>query len=273
MTSEDLQAHYRTELARMLGPEGGRYVNPKTTAWMLKHTAATERGTYTPEAGARTWIWSDLHLHHKNIIRYCNRPFQSVEAMNEALLAAWKETVGEADTIICGGDIALAGALKRERLARVRAMPGRKLLVRGNHDFGKNGRPADTGSDATWMALVITGNPTLLVTHIAMNEVPDGTVNLYGHVHNNEPLREGPYVNICVEHTQYRPLPLEPCDGWPSHGSTTRGRGRRRRQRKSVAWASSRPQAVRGGTGKTREQGLQRREFPAQDSVDGCQRS
>ena len=46
-------------------------------------------------------------------------------------------------------------------------------------------------------------------THIAMNEVPDGTVNLYGHVHNNEPLREGPYVNICVEHTEYRPLPLD----------------------------------------------------------------
>ena len=59
------------------------------------------------------------------------------------------------------------------------------------------------------MTLVITGNPTLLVTHIAMNEVPDGTVNLYGHVHNNEPLREGPYVNICVEHTEYRPLPLD----------------------------------------------------------------
>ena len=56
-----------------------------------------------------------------NIIRYCNRPFQSVEAMNEALLVAWKETVGESDTIICGGDIALAGALKRERLARVQA--------------------------------------------------------------------------------------------------------------------------------------------------------
>ena len=122
--AEDLQAHYRTELARMLGPEGDRCVNPKTTAWMLRHTAATEGGTYMPDSGARTWIWSDLHLHHKNIIRYCNRPFQSVEAMNEALLAAWKETVGESDTIICGGDIALAGALKRERLAQVRAMPG-----------------------------------------------------------------------------------------------------------------------------------------------------
>ena len=145
MTSKDLQADYRADLARMLAPEAGRHVNPKTTAWMLKHAAATEGGTYTPETGARTWIWSDLHLHHKNIIRYCSRPFQSVEAMNEALLAAWKETVGEADTIICGGDIALAGALKRERLARVRAMPERKLLVRGNHDFGKERAPRRYG--------------------------------------------------------------------------------------------------------------------------------
>ena len=86
MTSEDLQAHYRTEPARMLAPDGGRDVNPKTTAWMLKHTATTEGGTYTPETGARTWIWSDLHLHHKNIIRYCNRPFQSVEAITGQLL-------------------------------------------------------------------------------------------------------------------------------------------------------------------------------------------
>ena len=128
-----------------------------------------------------------LHLHHKNIIRYCSRPFQSVEAMNEALLAAWKETVGEADTIICGGDIALAGALKRERLARVRANAGTETSGTREPRLRRNGRPADTGSDVTWMTLVITGNPTLVVTHIAMNEVPDATVNLYGHVHNNEP--------------------------------------------------------------------------------------
>ena len=43
---------------------------------------------------------------------------------------------------------------------------------RGNHDFGKKGRPADTGSDATWMTLVVTGNPMLVVTHIAMPRVP-----------------------------------------------------------------------------------------------------
>lgn len=84
--------------------------------------------------------------------------------MNEALLAAWKETVGEVDKIICGADVALAGALEGERLERVRAMPGRKL--------GGKGRPADTGSDATWMTLVITGDPTLLVTHVALTGCP-----------------------------------------------------------------------------------------------------
>ena len=210
MTSKDLQAHYRAELVKMLNPASReKHVNPKSTRWMIRHAQATEGGEHTPEPGTQTWIWSDLHLHHRNIIRYCNRPFETVDAMNEVLLTAWRETVGEADTIICGGDIALAGALKGERLAEVRAMPGRKLLVRGNHDFNRKGRPADTGCQETWMTLVVTGDPPLLVTHMAMSEVPDGTVNVYGHVHNNEPLREGPYVNICVEHTEYRPLPLK----------------------------------------------------------------
>ena len=33
-------------------------------------------------------------------------------------------------------------------------------------------------------------------------------MNLYGHVHNNEPLRETLHINVCVEHTDYRPVPL-----------------------------------------------------------------
>ena len=59
------------------------------------------------------------------------------------------------------------------------------------------------------MSLVITGDPPLLVTHMPMAEVPDQAVNVHGHVHNNEPLREGPYVNVCVEHTGYQALPLD----------------------------------------------------------------
>ena len=44
-------------------------------------------------------------------------------------------------------------------------------------------------------------------THIG--DVPAGTANVHGHVHNNEPVRLGHHVNICVRHTDYRPLPLQ----------------------------------------------------------------
>jgi calcineurin-like phosphoesterase family protein len=32
------------------------------------------------------WFAADFHLGHKNIIRYCNRPFDTVEEMNRAIL-------------------------------------------------------------------------------------------------------------------------------------------------------------------------------------------
>ncbi len=32
------------------------------------------------------WFTADFHLGHKNIIRYCNRPFETVEEMNQAIL-------------------------------------------------------------------------------------------------------------------------------------------------------------------------------------------
>ena len=42
-----------------------------------------------------------------------------------------------------------------------------------------------------------------------MGALPPGWVNRYGHVHANEPLRARPHINVCVEHTNCRPLPLE----------------------------------------------------------------
>jgi hypothetical protein len=39
------------------------------------------------------WFTADLHLGHRNIVDYCNRPFRDVEAMNDALMAT-STTVG-----------------------------------------------------------------------------------------------------------------------------------------------------------------------------------
>lgn len=47
---------------------------------------------------------SDAHFWHANIIRLCNRPFDSVEQMNQALLHNINEVVGPDDTFYILGD-------------------------------------------------------------------------------------------------------------------------------------------------------------------------
>ena len=39
--------------------------------------------------------------------------------------------------------------------------------------------------------------------------IPDGWINLHGHVHNNEERRSSRHINVCVEHTGYAPLAIE----------------------------------------------------------------
>ena len=75
---------------------------------------------------------ADLHLWHANVIRYCSRPFSSVEEMNEMLVKYWNNTVGPEDTVYCLGDFAMAF---RPVETFTRRLNGIKYLVPGNHDF------------------------------------------------------------------------------------------------------------------------------------------
>lgn len=79
-----------------------------------------------------TYYTSDLHFGHLNIIRFCDRPFPGVPAMDARLVQLWNETVTDDDTVWVLGDVAL-GALD-ESLANIGRLAGRKILVPGNHD-------------------------------------------------------------------------------------------------------------------------------------------
>ena len=68
-------------------------------------------------------------------------------------------------------------------------------------------------SPATVAAAVVTGlavfdtDPPMVLTHLPLRNPPAGWVNLHGHVHH-EPPAGHPYINVCVDHTDYRPIPL-----------------------------------------------------------------
>ena len=42
--------------------------------------------------------------------------------------------------------------------------------------------------------LLIDADPAMVLTHVPMGGLPPGWVNLYGHLHNNELLRETPHI-------------------------------------------------------------------------------
>ena len=74
---------------------------------------------------------ADTHFGHNNIIKMCNRPFDSIEAMNEALISAWNERVTGNDTVFILGDLFFRCANPEPILQQLK---GKKRLIIGNHD-------------------------------------------------------------------------------------------------------------------------------------------
>lgn len=79
------------------------------------------------------YFTADLHLGHKNIIRLAERPFSSLEEMDERLIANWNAKVKGNDTVYIIGDLICKSAQSEEYLSRLK---GKKVLICGNHDEG-----------------------------------------------------------------------------------------------------------------------------------------
>ena len=79
---------------------------------------------------------SDLHLS-----KACPKPMNIFgphwEGHWERVQERWKAKVGEEDVVLIGGDISWAMSLEDARadLAEIGALPGKKVLLRGNHDY------------------------------------------------------------------------------------------------------------------------------------------
>lgn len=80
------------------------------------------------------YFTSDLHFNHANIIKLCNRPFNSVEEMNEAIIYNWNNTVGIKDTVYILGDICMNKDPEEVRKF-IDRLNGSKILIKGNHDY------------------------------------------------------------------------------------------------------------------------------------------
>lgn len=75
---------------------------------------------------------SDHHHFHKNIIRYDNRPFDSLEEMTETIIDSHNRIVKENDDYYFLGDFSFGSSEQTNSL--LKRMNGNKYFIKGNHD-------------------------------------------------------------------------------------------------------------------------------------------
>lgn len=77
---------------------------------------------------------ADCHFYHRSLLTKMDcRSFESVEAMNEAMIEAWNKKVRPNDEVILLGDFSWGNAEQTTEL--LERLNGKKFLIRGNHDL------------------------------------------------------------------------------------------------------------------------------------------
>lgn len=80
------------------------------------------------------WITSDLHFGHKNAIKHCNRPFETVEDMDEYFIAEINTKVKQKDEVYFLGDFSLRCDKQHHFFKIFDRLPGNWIFILGNHD-------------------------------------------------------------------------------------------------------------------------------------------
>lgn len=156
----------------------------------------------------QTWVWSDLHLGDNSVVITGQRPYGSTTAMNRALLAAWRATVSHDDTIICLGDVAHPDFWSdRLHSGDLRACPGRRILIMGNHDIGQTEDLDRAGFTVRHWAAILDSDPPAALTHAPLRHRPIPAVNIHGHLHGAKDASRH-HANVTVERTGYQPVLL-----------------------------------------------------------------
>jgi len=152
---------------------------------------------------------SDYHFDHANIIKYCNRPFNSVKEMNRVLLKNFNNVVGKKDIVYFLGNLA-AGEHSRSTDYWRKKLNGRIIFIKGNHDRSRNIKFRYI------VRLGFQGGFRFMIMHDPerRNRFFRG-YTIHGHVHNNYvidyPLinRDKRTINVSCEMTNYKPISIK----------------------------------------------------------------
>jgi calcineurin-like phosphoesterase family protein len=130
---------------------------------------------------------ADPHLGHANVIRLSNRPFTTIDEMDEKLIQNWNNQVSNNDEIYIVGDLCYKSRNPVEYLERLN---GKKFLIAGNHDgrILKDKKCRSYFEDIRDIMTIEDNGKMVILCHYPMAEWNGffrGSIHLYGHIHNN----------------------------------------------------------------------------------------
>lgn len=162
-------------------------------------------------------FYSDPHLGHSNIIKYCDRPFESIQEMNDILISNYNRIINSNDIVLWLGDCFLKGTLEDYK-SILNKMNGKKVLIVGNHDQG-DAAMASLGFELVMKEAVmnISGvtcrishypydSPGIVDKHV--NRRPQknpGEILIHGHNHSKDKITTKRSISVGVDAWNFYP--------------------------------------------------------------------
>ena len=152
---------------------------------------------------------SDTHFGDWRALAIDKRPFATLAAHDETLVAQWNETVGPDDEVWHLGDFALGP--KPERIVELLdGLNGNKHLIIGNNDASATIEAPGWVDVGHYAELVIDGT-LLILFHYPLrtwNKMGRGAIDLHGHSHGRlKPLTR--QYDVGVDVWPHRPVKLD----------------------------------------------------------------
>lgn len=163
---------------------------------------------------------SDTHFNHGNIIKYCKRPFNNVNEMNNIIILNWNNIVKNDDIIYHLGDFSLGR--KEDTIGIAQKLNGIKYIIRGNHDNWSVNTYEEMGFIVLKNAPIKLDKYRLLLSHVPVpdKQIPKDYINIHGHIHDKK-LYEciekydpklfsiDRHINISCDVTNFKPIKIE----------------------------------------------------------------
>ena len=179
----------------------------------------------------RIFFTSDLHFGHENVLKFDDRPFETVEEMDEELIRRWNNKVDKGDLVYVLGDLIWKSA-NNEALSILKRLNGQIILIKGNHDrfiknaTAKNALAGLKDYDDICVALADGTTRRCILSHYFMpfyNGHRYNAIHLHGHSHKTEEhylelgiikaIKDNGYepqiYNVGCMHWDYAPVTLD----------------------------------------------------------------